>query len=138
MNEDDPNDIVIDSNFSPHSKSPNFYKEEHKHYGMGMKYIVGLAFGVDPKEVSLEEAKFALKMTKLLINFTEKERKELAECILMIVNAKEKTQYLSRQGLLLHSKILTISTCPGLIQLPKISQCQHPKRQLMEITFIPV
>ena len=27
MNEDDPNDIVIDSNFSPNSKSPNFFKK---------------------------------------------------------------------------------------------------------------
>ena len=63
-----------------------------------MKNIVGLAFGVDPKEVTLKKATFALKMTKLLINFTEKERKELAECILMIVNAKEKLNICQDKG----------------------------------------
>ena len=82
-------DIVIRDNFSENSKSPAFHQQEHKCPGLGKKCLAGLAFGVDPNCVTAKEADFALKMTKLLINFTEKEREELAECILLIINAKE-------------------------------------------------
>ena len=62
---------------------------EHVAEGMGKRHLTGLAFEVEPEEVSDAEADFALLMTKLLTNLTESDRTLLAEVMLKAVTSRD-------------------------------------------------
>ena len=84
-------DIIAGGNFDTESRSPEFYSFEQQHPGQGSKYLTAKAFGVQPCDVSTEEANFSLKITKLLTELTKTQQHCLAECLLQAANSKDKS-----------------------------------------------
>jgi hypothetical protein len=83
-------DLKHHAGFSELSNSPEYYWEEHKHQGFGLKHLVAKAWGKEPEEISDEEASFTLSLSTLLLKLTEEERKLLARCMEQAINSKDK------------------------------------------------
>ena len=69
---------LFELGFESTSNTPAYLHYEYQEKGLGARYLTAKAFGVNPNQVSLDEAKFCLQICTLLIGMTEKQKTMLA------------------------------------------------------------
>ena len=71
-----------DAGFDPESNSPEYYHfKRGNDDATGAQFVVAKAFQKNPEDVSAEEAKFHLVMTKLLAGMSANQKQALAYCM---------------------------------------------------------
>ena len=72
--------------FHSDSNTPEFLSYELQEKGMGIRYLTGRAFQVNPSSVSDEEARFCLQLSSLLVQLTDHQRDLLAKVLITAGN----------------------------------------------------
>ena len=80
-------DTLRSMGFADGSKSPSFIWQNMRANGHGLKYLTSKAFGLQPDEVTWEEAQFSVLMSSLLIELSGNQRRLLANILLLAGNA---------------------------------------------------
>jgi hypothetical protein len=81
-------DLKQNAGFHESSSSPEYYWEEHKKPGQGMKHLIAKAYSIaDVEDITDGEANFTLTLCTLLLKLTEEERELLGTCMQYAFNA---------------------------------------------------
>ena len=67
--------------FDASSTTPDFLLNENKCKGMGIRFLTGKAFNVNPEQVTKEEARFCLQLSSLLIQLSDPQKKILSDIL---------------------------------------------------------